>query len=108
MIDEGDSGMPHVHDRGGWPEAGPVEKDEHDATMWEKRTDALMRLLMRKHYWRVDEMRRAIEAIEPGTYEKLTYYERWNTALETLLIEKRLLTREEIDRTVKAQQGQAG
>jgi hypothetical protein len=31
-------------------------------------------------------------------YEQLHYYERWIVAIEVLLIEKGLLTREEIDR----------
>ena len=46
---------------------------------------------------RVDELRRAIEGIEPSTYEKLSYYERWIVAIESLMIEKGLLTREEIE-----------
>ena len=37
--------MRRVHDRGGWPDAGPIDRSEHEYTMWEKRTDALMRLL---------------------------------------------------------------
>src|SRR5437762_1207782 len=34
--------MQRVHDRGGWPDAGPIDRSEHEYTMWEKRTDALM------------------------------------------------------------------
>jgi hypothetical protein len=91
--------MRHVHDRGGWPDAGPVERAEHDYSMWEKRTDAMLRVLSRdKHLIRVDELRRAIESIPPRDYETMTYYERWITAIETLILEKGLLTREEIDR----------
>jgi hypothetical protein len=92
--------MPRVHDRGGWPDAGPINKAEHDLSMWEKRTDAIMMLLAgpTKRVLRVDELRRAIESLAPDAYEKLSYYERWITAIETLLIEKGILTREEIDR----------
>ena len=92
--------MPRVHDRGGWPEAGPLNKAEHDLSMWEKRTDAILMLLSNpeKRVIRVDELRRAIESFAPDAYEKLSYYERWITAIETLLIEKGVLTREEIDR----------
>jgi hypothetical protein len=92
--------MRHVHDRGGWPDAGPIDRSEHEATMWEKRTDALMRALTGRGLMRVDELRRAIESIEPGEYERLSYYERWITAIETLMIEKGILTREEIDARV--------
>jgi hypothetical protein len=93
--------MRRVHDRGGWPDAGPIDRSEHDYTMWEKRTDALMRLLTSHGVMRVDEMRRAIEAIEPGEYEQLGYYERWITAIERLMIEKGVLTREEIERKIE-------
>ena len=96
--------MPRIHDRGGWPEAGPVNKAEHDLSMWEKRTDALLVLLASpdKRVLRVDELRRAIESLAPDAYEKLSYYERWITAIETLLVEKGILTREEIDRKVES------
>ena len=94
--------MRHVHDRGGWPDAGPVERAEHDYSMWEKRTDAMLRILTRdRHIIRVDELRRAIESIPPRDYETMSYYERWITAIETLIIEKGLLTRADIDRRVE-------
>ena len=67
-------------------------------TMWEKRTDAIRGVLGAKQIIRTDELRRAIESIEPGRYEQLSYYERWIVAVEILLVEKGLLTREEIDR----------
>ena len=87
-----------VHDRGGWPDAGPIDRTEHTYTMWEKRTDAIRGLLGGKQLIRTDELRRAIESIEPGRYEQLSYYERWIVAIEALLVEKGILTREEIDR----------
>jgi len=91
--------MPRVHDRGGWPDAGPINKAEHDLSMWEKRTDAILMLLSSadKRVIRGDELRRAIESLAPDAYEKLSYYERWITAIEILLIEKGILTRTEID-----------
>ena len=95
--------MPRVHDRGGWPNAGSINKAEHDFSMWEKRTDALLVLLSSpaKHMIRVDELRRAIETLPPDAYERLTYYERWISAIEMLLIEKGVMTKEEIDRKVE-------
>jgi hypothetical protein len=71
--------------------------------MWEKRTDALLVLLASptKQVLRVDELRRTIESLAPDAYEKLSYYERWITAIEALLIEKGILTREEIDRKAR-------
>ena len=55
--------MRHVHDRGGWPDAGPIERAEHDYSMWAKRTDAMLRVLTRdKPLIRVDALRRATRA----------------------------------------------
>lgn len=93
--------MPRVHDRGGWPGAGPVERSEHELSWWEKRTDAMFMLLREKHLVRTDELRRAIEDMEPAAYETCTYYERWISAVETLMLEKGILTRDEIDRKVQ-------
>ena len=95
--------MARVHDRGGWPGAGPVSRSEHDLSWWEKRTDAIVMLLIspHKHVMRVDELRRAIESMDTVAYEKFKYYEKWLTAIETLMVEKGLLTREEIERKVK-------
>jgi hypothetical protein len=97
--------MPRVHDRGGWPDVGSINKDEHNYSLWEKRTDALLMLLVSptKQVLRVDELRRAIESLPPEAYEKMSYYERWISAIETLLLEKGILTREEIERRVEEQ-----
>lgn len=91
--------MPRVHDRGGWPDAGPINRAEHDLAMWEKRTDALLVLLSSpdKKMIRVDELRRAIESLPPDAYEKLSYYERWITAIETLMIEKGVFSKAEVE-----------
>lgn len=101
--------MPRVHDRGGWPDAGPINKAEHDLSLWEKRTDALLVLLSSpaKQMIRVDELRRAIESLPPDAYEKLSYYERWISAIEILLVEKGVLTKEEIDRKIEENTHQA-
>ncbi|TMA59581.1 MAG: nitrile hydratase subunit beta [Deltaproteobacteria bacterium] len=47
---------------------------------------------------RTDEMRRAREEMDSASYRDMTYYERWIASIETILIEKKILTREEIDR----------
>lgn len=86
-----------VHDRGGKP-AGPIDRSEHDLADWELLTDALNASLWRRGVYTVDEHRRAIEALPTARYEALPYYGRWLAALEALLIEKGVLSREEIDR----------
>src|SRR5437867_7269742 len=95
---KGEQPMPRVHDRGGWPGAGPINKAEHDLSMWEKRTDALLVLLARpeKRVIRVDEVRRGIESLAPGEYDRLSYYERWMSAMEALMIDKCILIRDAV------------
>lgn len=90
--------MPRVHDRGGWPTDEPIDRAEHVHADWELRVDALHQVLGRKGLRSTDEMRRAIESLPPEEYESIGYYERWTAALEILLVEKGILTTEEIDR----------
>lgn len=92
--------MPRVHDRGGWPTEEPINRSEHEMMDWERRMDALHQVLGQKGLRSTDEMRRAIESLEPAAYESMSYYERWTAALEILLVEKGVLTPEEIDAEV--------
>jgi len=94
--------MRAMHDLGGLP-AGPVERDEHDPSLAERRVDALMMLLMGHGVFNVDEMRRTIESLPPDVYERHDYYERWLLTLERLLIEKGVLTAEEIEARLRDQ-----
>ncbi|HSY85064.1 MAG TPA: hypothetical protein VLA85_00735 [Verrucomicrobiae bacterium] len=88
--------MRAMHDLGGLP-AGPVERDEHDPSHAERRVDALMALLRARGLFNVDEMRRTIESLPPEIYERHDYYERWLYTIERLLIEKGVLTAQEIE-----------
>ena len=85
------------HDLGGLP-AGPVVPSEHDYAHWEKRVDALLVLLGEKGLVRVDEMRRNIEALGEGAYERYNYYERWIEAATATLLQRGVLTADEIGR----------
>ena len=90
--------MPRPHDLGGRPTDELIDRSEHELMDWEQRVDALHQVLGRKGIRSTDEMRRAIESLEPDTYEALSYYERWTAALEILMVEKGVLTTDEIDR----------
>ena len=81
-------------------DAGPVERSEHDYAPWEKRVDAILRLLSspRRGVLQIDELRRAIEDLGPGAYDELSYYERWIAAIANLLIEKGVLSIDELGR----------
>ncbi len=89
-----------VHDRGGRPGAGRIDRTEHQLSDWELLADALNAVLVRRRVYRVDEHRRAIESLRPEEYESFPYYGRWITATESLLVEKGILTREEIERKI--------
>ncbi len=84
-----------------------MPRDEHVFAAWERRADAVNRLVggSGKQIFILDEMRRAIESLSPNDYFSLSYYERWIRALEMLLIEKGVLTRDEIDGRLAALQG---
>lgn|SRR5487761_259827 len=88
------------HDMGGLP-AGPVERTEHDYAFWEKRVDAMNVLLASKGHLRVDEMRKNIEALPPDAYERMTYYERWMSAIANTLLQRGVLTADELGRKME-------
>ena len=87
------------HDLGGLP-AGPVDTTPHDMTFWEKQIDAMNMLLAQKGLRRTDENRRYVEMLGEDAYNTLTYYERWTAALARQLIDKGVLTQDEIDAKV--------
>ena len=91
-----------VHDLGGLP-AGPVDLAEHERTFFDQRVDAMMRLLGHPEsgYYTVDAMRRAIEALPRDDYFALGYYERWLRAIRQLVIEKGLVTEDELSRKLE-------
>jgi len=91
------------HDMGGL-EAGPIERDEHDKAPWEKRVDALMRLLSdeTRALLTVDELRRAIEDLGPQAYDQYRYYERWMAAITALLLEKNVIDVSELGERMAA------
>ncbi len=95
--------MRRHHDMGGL-DAGPVEQTEHDYTPWEKRVDAILRLLgdKKRRLITMDEHRRAIEDLGPGAYDELSYYERWISAITNILIEKGVISVDELGRQMEA------
>ena len=57
---------------------------------WEARVFALSSALLRAGAFNVDEFRDAIESLPPETYLSSSYYERWLSAMESLLEAKGL------------------
>jgi nitrile hydratase subunit beta len=90
---------PATHDLGGHPRfrCTAVEPDdEAPPDAFGKRVDALRQLLARRGLMSVDELRRGVEAIPEAEYHALGYYERWLRAISGLMVEKGVVTREEL------------
>ena len=81
-------------------DAGPVERAEHDYAPWEKKVDAILRLVSdrKRRIITVDELRRGIEELGPGVYDELSYYERWIASIANLLVEKGVIEIDELGR----------
>ncbi len=86
--------MSGAHDMGGEP-AGPIDRSGHEPEDWERVADAINAALGKRGLQTTDEHRRAIEGLP--NYRDLSYYERWASATERLLVEKGILTEAEID-----------
>jgi len=88
------------HDMGGLP-AGPIEPAERDYALWEKRVDALTVLLSNRRLMTVDELRRNIEGLGPDAYDQMTYYERWIYAVGQTMIQRGVVSVEELGRKIE-------
>jgi hypothetical protein len=90
------------HDMGGL-DRGPVTTAQHEIAPWEKRIEAMVRLLSMRDppIITVDEMRRGIEELPPDLYDALSYYERWIASLTNILVEKGVLDAAELQARVE-------
>jgi hypothetical protein len=86
------------HDMGGLA-AGKVKPGEHDYALWEKRVDAMMVLLSDKKrgLMNTDMLRRGIESLPGDAYDRMSYYERWIHSIATMMLERGVVTRQELD-----------
>ena len=89
--------MARTHDMGGRPTAEPLNLQEHALADWEVLADAVSTALGVKGLRTTDELRRAMEDMPADEYLTLSYYERWIRGTEQLLVEKGVLSKEEID-----------
>jgi nitrile hydratase beta subunit len=94
--------MDGMHDLGGRQGFGRVRyspKADVFHAEWEKRSNALLAFAIRQGWFNMDEYRHAIERMEPRHYLAAGYYERQFTGLVTLLVEKGVVSREELERS---------
>ena len=89
------------HDMGGLP-AGKVKRAEHAYDDWQLRVDAMMMLLVGVvgggKRMTVDELRKNIESLPPADYDRMGYYDRWVTSLTQTMIQRGLITTDDLAR----------
>lgn len=98
--------MNGIHDFGGMQGFGPIAPtpSEHPFREdWERRAMAMFAAVAGGGFFNVDEFRYAIERMSPIDYLSTTYYEHWLHALELLMIEKGILTQDELHYAFEAQ-----
>lgn len=97
--------MNGVHDMGGMDGFGPIPREDNEPAFhadWERRVFALVLAMGGRRCYNVDELRRTIERIPPARYLALSYYERWLDAIESLLIEKGVVSGAELHAAMQA------
>jgi nitrile hydratase len=93
--------MNGVHDMGGMHGFGPVVREKNEPYFhapWERTVNGLMQATIRQRLFNLDEFRRAVEQMPPVHYLEASYYERWLEGVVANLVEKGILTGEEIER----------
>jgi nitrile hydratase subunit beta len=91
--------MNSVHDMGGMQGFGAVAPEPDEPRFhheWERRAFALTVAMGATGTWNIDQSRHARESLPPAPYLASSYYEIWLAGLVKLMMERRLVTAEEI------------
>jgi len=89
-----------VHDMGGMHGMGRVEYEQNEPVFhapWEGRAFALNLAAAAWRKWSLDAFRYQIELLSPVEYLRMSYYEKWFTAVTERLVESGLVTRAEVE-----------
>ncbi len=92
--------MNGVHDMGGMHGLGPIALEADEPLFhapWEARALALTLAMGAWGKWNIDASRHQRELIPGPAYLRMSYYEKWITALGELMVKTGLITREELD-----------
>ncbi len=90
--------MSRVHDMGGRFGDGPVDPEDN-ATFekeWHKRALAMTVAAGAAGAWNIDSSRHMRELLGSKDYGRFSYYEKWMAALADLLVDRGLVTEEEL------------
>ncbi|UAB90797.1 nitrile hydratase subunit beta [Ruegeria sp. SCSIO 43209] len=92
--------MTRVHDMGGRFGDGPVNPEPEDAPVfaedWHGRALAVTLAAGFLGRWNIDVSRHARERLSPTDYARFSYYEKWMSGLADLLVEKGVLTLDDL------------
>ncbi len=91
--------MDGVHDMGGLDGFGKVEPEPNEPVfhaVWEGRVLAMQRAMGYAGAWNTDMSRYAHERLPPAVYLGVSYYRRWELAMEANVIERGLADADEI------------
>lgn len=91
--------MNGAHDIGGRDGFGSIQIEMNEPVFreeWESRVFGLLTTTFAFGAWNLDEFRHAVERMSPIDYLDTTYYEHWLHALETLVLEKGVVSPEEL------------
>ncbi len=91
--------MNSAHDLGGMHGFGNIDRSQREnfTHQWEEKVFGLTLACGLLGQWNLDESRYARERMEAGEYLRSGYYEHWLHGLERLLVEKRLVTVDELE-----------
>lgn len=92
--------MNGIHDCGGMDGLGKVSVEKNEPVFhadWERRIFGMNWAIGMNGWWNQDEYRHAMEDRPLLDYLRDTYYEKWLYGLERLLIEKGVVTREQLE-----------
>jgi nitrile hydratase len=93
--------MNGLHDMGGMQHYGPVQPEPNEPLFhgpWEARAMALTVAMGATGQWNIDQSRSARESLPPRDYLNSSYYRIWILALEQLMLERGLVSRDELAR----------
>src|SRR5229473_3255508 len=88
------------------PSAGfaRIEREPNEPAFhadWEKTVLVMNLVGMVKRIYNIDEFRHAIERMGQSRYLDTSYYEHWLASVETLMIEKGVIAKDELDARTK-------
>jgi hypothetical protein len=93
-------GMARINDVGGLTGFPAIVQEIDEPPFhadWEAHVFAMNRALIGAGVYNLDEFRDAVERMPPEAYLASSYYEKWLHAITTLIVEKGVVSGEELD-----------